>query len=282
MKDIKERFQNVEKIGLEKNLFVDFYHRILTMSWPYFFALYTLIFVVFNLFFGFLYWLDASGVSGTDGDFFKDFSFSVQTFSTIGYGVFSPANYYSHTLVIIESLLSVIFTALLTGLAFSKFARPTARIRFTDKVVIQNYNGKKTLMFRLANLRGNQIAEAAIKAVVLKSEKTIEGHSMRIQKDVNFTRSTSSFFVLSWTVMHTIDESSPFYNMSAADIIKEKLEMSVSVIGHDETFSQTVHASCIYSPDDFIFDKNFADIITIKDGLAASMDFTQFNVLKNN
>ncbi|MEQ1722013.1 MAG: ion channel [Pseudobdellovibrio sp.] len=279
MKTIKERFSSINKIGLEKNFFEDLYHKILVMPWLNFFFFYVVFFVAFNLFFGWLYFLESGSVSGTNDQFFKNFSFSVQTFSTIGYGVYSPATNYAHSLVIIESICSVILTALLTGLTFAKFAKPSARIRFTEKVVITNYKDKPTLMLRLANMRGNQIAEASIKAIALVTDSSPEGHRMRIQKDIKFIRETSSFFVLSWTVMHVIDETSPFYNLSFNDLKDQNIDLSVSVIGHDESFSQNVHASCVYSPEDFIFNKNFADIISSENGKATTIDYTQFNKL---
>jgi inward rectifier potassium channel len=281
MKSVKERFQSVEKVGLEKDLFQDYYHRVLTMTWTRFFILYALFFILFNLFFGFLYWFDPSGVTNVDSSFFKDFSFSVQTFSTIGYGIFSPTDNYTHSLVIIESMFSVIFTALLAGLAFSKFARPTARIRFTNKLIITNYNGQPHLMFRLANLRSNQIAEANIRVVALISHKSAEGHIMRLQKDLKLIRSYSAFFILSWTVMHPIDGDSPLFGLSQQDILDQNIDLSVSVIGHDETFSQTVHAACVYNSTDFIFNKKFADLFESVNGQVTKMNYNNFNTIQD-
>ena len=102
---------------------------------------------------------------------------------------------------------------------------------------------------------------------------------MRVQKDVPFIRNTSSFFIFSWSVMHVINEDSPYYNMTAEDLKNQGIEMSVSIIGHDETFSQTVHASCIYSPEDFVFNKKFADIINTEGNLTRSIDYTKFDVI---
>ena len=280
MKSARERFSRIKKIGLERDTFQDLYHQVLTMSWTKFFGLYVLVFFLFNVLFALLYYLSPGGVTNAEGDFFKDFAFSVQTFSTIGYGVFAPNTEVAHVLVIAESMLGVLFTALLTGLAFAKFARPTARIQFTDKVVVTKYNGRPTLMFRLANLRGNQIADAAVTAVALMSEKSSEGTTMRLQKDLTFVRSRSSFFILTWTVMHVIDDRSPLYNLSHQQIIDKNIEISISVIGHDETFSQTVHSSGFYGPEDFVFDRDFADMITTSQGGAVVIDYTQFNALK--
>lgn len=281
MQKVSERFGQIIKIGLEKDFLEDLYHSILKISWPRFISAYVLFFLVFNLIFAFLYWLDLGSVTQTDGNFFRDFSFSVQTFSTIGYGLYAPTDTYAHILVIIEAVLGVLCSALLTGLTFAKFSRPTARIQFTDKIVITNYNGQRMMMFRLANLRGNQIAEASIRATALCTQTTAEGDRMRLQKDIKFIRQTSSFFILSWTVMHLIDNESPFYNRTSEDLIRDNIDISVSVIGHDETFSQTVHASCIYSPQDIVFDKKFEDILNTQSGRATVIDFTKFNLLKD-
>ena len=280
MKKLSDRFSAIKKIGLEKSYFADNYHRVLVMSWSRFLFFYVLIFVLFNLAFAFLFGLAPDSVSGTNGEFFKNFAFSVQTFTTVGYGLYAPLTTFAHILVILESILSVLAMAFLTGLAFAKLSRPIARVQFTNQVIIVPHNGQPTLMFRLANLRGNQIAEAVVKAVVLKSEVSREGHSMRTQNDVIFKRSSSSFFILTWTVMHTIDETSPFYGLSQKDLIAQNIEMSVSVMGYDETYSQTVHASCVYAPEDFIFDKRFADLIlSAPNGAATAIDYTKFDQL---
>ncbi|MEQ1664117.1 MAG: ATP-sensitive inward rectifier potassium channel 10, partial [Bdellovibrionales bacterium] len=162
--------------------------------------------------------------------------------------------------------------ALLTGLIFSKFSRPNARIIFSKNILINNFDGKRTLMLRMGNLRANQIAEAQVRMMVLKSFKTVEGQTIRRQIDLKLVRSLSLFFALTWSVMHIIDEESPLYNVTAQDFIDQNIEIGVSVIGYDASFSQSIHANGIYSPEDVIFEKYFQDVFETHNGKVTSLN----------
>jgi inward rectifier potassium channel len=280
METSEHRFSQIQKIGTQKKWLQDLYHSLLVFSWTKFFFSYLVFFALFNIIFAYLYWLFPGAISGTDNSFWQSFVFSVQTFSTVGYGTFSPHSDWAHGIVIIESVLSVFVTAVLTGLIFSKFSRPSARIIFSDKILINDFDGKRTLMFRMGNLRANLIAQAQVNLVALMSFKTVEGQSIRRQVDLNVTRSTSLFFALTWSVMHVIDETSPLYQLTLEDFKKQAIDIGVSLIGYDSTFSQSIHANCIYKPEDIIFDRYFADVFQDQDGRVVSIDYNKFHLLK--
>ena len=281
MASTSDRFKDIKKVGNEKFWIQDFYHSVLVVPWSYFFLGFIAFFFVFNGLFAFLYWIFPGSLRGTDDSFWHAFLFSVQTYSTVGYGTFSPHSGFAQWISVIQSALSIFLTALLTGLAFSKFSRPTAKIIFSKNILINHFDGKKVLTFRMGNLRSNMIAEAQVRMVLLQTHKTKEGESIRRQVDLKLVRSSSLFFALSWSVMHVIDESSPLYNLTAEDILRENLEIAVSLIGHDSTFLQTVHSNLIYTPDSVIFDRYFADIIESTNGKVSSLHYERFHDLKS-
>ena len=166
MQTSEERFRNIKKIGTQEKWTQDLYHRLLVFSWAKFFLSYLAFFFLFNIIFAFLYWIFPGSVAGTNNSFWHAFVFSVQTFSTVGYGAFSPFSDWAHLIVIIQSVLSVFVTALLTGLIFAKFSRPSARIVFSKNILINNFDGQRTLTLRMGNLRANQIAEAQVRTVI--------------------------------------------------------------------------------------------------------------------
>ena len=280
MESSEKRFINIKKIGTQKKWVQDLYHSLLVSSWKQFFLAFVSLFLLFNSIFALFYCSQPNSLSGTDNSFWHAFAFSVQTFSTVGYGVFAPYTNYSHVVVIIESMLSVFVTALLTGLIFSKFARPSARILFTKNLLVNNFDGKRVLTFRMGNLRANQIAEAQVRMMILKSFVSLEGQSLRRQVDLNLMRSSSLFFGLTWTVIHVIDESSPIYNMSLKDLIDQNIEFGVAVTGYDSSFSQNIHASAIYPPEDVIFDKYFEDVFEMENGKITRLNYNKFHNLK--
>lgn len=281
MKTTKERFLGIKKIGNQEKWTIDLYHKLLTSSWPKFFLSYVLFFLLFNLIFAFGYWYFPDSISNTNNSFWLSFAFSVQTFSTVGYGVFAPQSSSAHTIVIIQSVLSVFVTALLTGLTFSKFSRPSARILFSKNILINTFDGKRTLMLRIGNLRANQIAEAQVKMIVLKPFTSIEGERLRRQYDVNLVRNSSLFFAFTWTIIHIIDESSPFFGLSLEDFKERNIEIGISLMGYDESFSQSIQASSVYSTEDIVFDKYFEDVFVLKDSVLTAINYKKFHLLKS-
>lgn len=280
MQSINERFAAVKRLGTAESWWVDVYHRLLVLSWVRFAFAFFVFFGLFNFAFGFLYWVIPGTLQGTDDRFLEAVAFSVQTFSTIGYGVFAPVTRWAHFLVALESMLAILATALLTGITFAKFARPTARVRFSHHALIATFDGKPTLMFRMGNLRGNQIVEATVHAIVLRSDVSREGISLRRQTDLTLVRDRSLFFSLTWTVMHVIDDSSPFFGLDAQGIHERNLEVAVSLTGHDGTFSQTVQANAIYTPEDFVFDHYFEDVLEADGGIVRSVNYHRFNAIR--
>lgn len=281
MQTTEEHIQSIKRKGTPLKWGDDLYHGLLATSWLKFFIYYFLFFLLFNLVFALLYYKYANSLNGTDNSLWHSFIFSVQTFSTVGYGVFSPQTNWAHSIVILESILSVFVTALLTGLTFAKFSRPSAKIIFSQNILINDFDGNKMLSFRMGNLRANQIVEAQVRMVALVSQKSKEGQTLRRQIDLKLERDLSLFFALTWTVMHKIDEDSPLYRHTLEDLIKENIEISISVIGYDSSLVQTVHANVIYSPEDIVFNRYFEDIVEVShDGKVAAIDYSKFHNLK--
>jgi len=205
------------------------------------------------------------------------FFFSVQTMATIGYGKMEPVTIFSNILVSIEALTGLLALALMTGLVFSKFSRPTARVRFTRFVVIGPRDGVHSLMIRAANLRANRIVEADIHVVLARQEVTAEGESIRRLYDLPMTRGRSAMFALSWTAVHQIVEGSPLFGQTRESMANCAAEIIVSIIGLDETFSQTVHARHTYELDEIVWGARFADVLVLHPDGSRSVDYAHFD-----
>ena len=109
--------------------FGDFYHHLMTASWPYLLFLITAAFAVINCLFAVAYLLDGGVENARPGSFADMFFFSVQTMATMGYGKLAPATLIANLLMSVEALSGLVSLALVTGLIFAKFSRPTARVR---------------------------------------------------------------------------------------------------------------------------------------------------------
>lgn len=248
-------------IGFDDRRFADVYHYLLTAPWPLLLLIVVGAFVTVNAIFAGAYMLDGGIENARRGSFADAFFFSVQTMATIGYGKMAPATIFANALTTIEAVTGLIGLAVVTGLVFAKFSRPTARVRFSRVAVISRRDGVPSLMFRMANVRGNRIMEATIHVVLARQEKTLEGEEVRRFYDLELSRYRNATFAYSWTAIHPIVEGSPLYRQTAQTLADQDAEIIVSLMGLDETFSQTVHARHSYGPEDLRWGARLADIL---------------------
>jgi inward rectifier potassium channel len=271
--------QTVKAIGLERAPQKDVYHFVLGRSWPMFFVLVAAFFAVANMLFAWLYLLKPGSISNARPGSFEDaFYFSVQTLATIGYGGMSPASRYGHIIVALEAVVGILMVALITGITFTRFARPSARVLFSDKVVISPRDGVPHVMFRMANWRRNRIVEARLSAVLLVTQKTREGDVMRRQIDLPLVRNKTNVFFLTWSAMHLIDEKSPFFGAGALDRLRaQQAEIYLGLTGLDETIGQTIHVRKQYTLDDVVPNARFADVLFTREDGRRIIDYRKFH-----
>lgn len=268
----------VERLGVPKHSPQEVYHKVLKMSWVRFVSMAATIYLLLNALFALLYWLGDHTLAHSEGNsYFDAFVFSVQTFATIGYGYLLPQTVWAHFLVFAESIFAIIYIALFTGLTFAKFSRPTVNVIFSRKAVVMNYDGVPHLMLRLGNGRDTNIVDAQIKIVTLVAHTSKEGYKMQRFVDLDLVRSHSPFFVLTWTVMHRIDENSPFFGLSQEEFRSKAFNLFVSLSGYDETYSQSVHTAWRYLAEDIHFAKKFVDVVDVRADGTRVLNFSQFH-----
>ncbi len=268
--DDRPRFSNftaarkdIRVIGAETGGIRDLYHGILTIPWWGFFLLVLGVFLGANALFAFLYWLDPTGVGGArPRSFTDDFFFSVETLSTIGYGGMTPQSLYANVVMTAEAFVGLGIVAVATGLIFARVSRPTARVLFSRIAVITPFDGLPALMFRAANQRGNQILEAEASVSLFAETITSEGHRMRRFQDLKLERSRQSMFALSWTLIHRIDDASPLHGHTRDSLEAIFGEIVVALNGVDDVFAQRIYARHSYLPDEILWDRQFADVLT--------------------
>jgi inward rectifier potassium channel len=235
-------------------------------------------YLLMNSFFALLYLLDSEGVANArPGNFADAFFFSVQTMATIGYGSMYPKSVFANLVVTVETVVGLLSFALITGLLFSRFSRPTARVLFSNVATVAPYNGVPTLMFRVANERRNQILQAEISVTLLRTEHTAEGVEVRRQLDLKLVRARSAFFSLSWTIMHPIDESSPLWGQTPESLAAAEVELAILLTGTDETFNQMVHGRFAYSAAEILWNRRLADIVHRMPDGQRIVDYTRFH-----
>ncbi len=270
----------LRRIGIPRDGWRDIYYFVLVQNWVVFYALIVAFYVLVNCGFATLYWLQPGCIGEAHpGNWLEDFFFSFETLATVGYGAQHPQTLYAHWVVVIEITAAVLTVPFATGLVILKFARPYARVTFSRNAVIAPFDGVPTLIFRLANLRDNQIFQAHINLTLVRAEITREGRMIRRLIKLEPLREMHPMFILSWTVMHRIDAASPLYGLDWSALQPGELNITAVMTGLDATTSATIHARHFYESDDILFDHMFDDIIFTDAKGQITIDYRRLNAV---
>ena len=256
----------------------DLYHYLLKISWLHIFILYVLTFIFINCLFASLYLLVPGSISVPHNEFKSAFFFSVQTFSTVGYGIIAPVNLYGNIVVVIEIMTGVVSMALTTGLVFAKFSRASAKIIFSKNMLLTKFDGQDVLMFRIANARSNNIISANIEFFYTFNTRSPEGVNMVRFLPLKLQKNYSPVFALSWSVFHIIDTESPFYGKTKEEVQALKYNFHVILKGTDGTFNQNIYDMFQYKVDDILFNHHFVDILERLEDGTRIIDYSKFNL----
>jgi inward rectifier potassium channel len=262
---------------LGQTLAKDAYHFLRTATWTRITLLFGGLFLVVNLVFAVILYAGHADVMNAHG-FADDYWFSVQTLATIGYGYLAPNDTLSNAVVTVESFVGIALTAMITGVFFARFATPYAKVIFSRVAIIGDHDGKRTLMFRMANARSTAIVEATCHVYVSRDEVLASGERMRRIYDLPLRRATSPIFSLSWLATHTIDAQSPIADLTPAVLAESNINIIVTFQGIDDRLAATVHTRYAYNVDDIVFDRRFADLFNIDpESGTRYLDFQKFD-----
>jgi inward rectifier potassium channel len=254
---------NVERVGIPWYGSMSLYHTLINTTWTRFLGLVSLGYLVANLAFALVYYglgpgsLHGPDVFAASDRLWQCFFFSVQTLATIGYGVVSPASHSANVVVAVESVTGLVGFAVVSGIAFARFARPVGRFIFSDRALVAPFQGGTALMFRTTNARQNQMVD--VHARLLLARRLGPDRMEREFVELALEREHVAFFPLTWTVVHPITASSPLWGADAEALGACDSEFIVLMSGVDETFSQTVFARTSYRGDEIVFGARFVD-----------------------
>ena len=238
------------------------YLQLINMGWPAFFTVIVSGYLVINTLFALLYWSlgpnELTSVEGRAyGHFLNSFFFSAHTLTTVGYGSISPVGLGANIVAVIESMLGVLGFAVATGLLFGRISRPSAKIGFSEIMVIAPYQEGASLQFRVANRRPNDLMEVQAQVMLMTVEDRA-GQPMRRYHRLKLEREQVLFLALTWTIVHPIDADSPLAGLSAEDLARAQAEFVVMLKAYDDTFSQTGFSRFSYRHDEVQWGKRFA------------------------
>ena len=239
------------------------YLHLINMGWPAFLCTLFGGYAAANLVFAFIYYAIGPGeLQGADastpvGLFLNGFFFSAHTLTTVGYGSIAPKGLAAQIVSSVEALVGVLGFAVATGLLFGRVSRPSARIGFSDSMVVAPYQDGSSLQFRVVNRRRNSLTELDARLMLMTVE-TVDGRPKRNYTLLRLEREQVLFLPLTWTIVHPITVESPLWGKTARDLAALQAEALILIRAYDDTFSQTVRARHSYRHDEVVWDRKFA------------------------
>ncbi|MEA2777956.1 MAG: inward rectifier potassium channel [Acetobacteraceae bacterium] len=271
----------LSNLGARRFDLSDPYYLALSLPWPAFIVTIMACWLAVNLGFALLYVLGPGDLTNArPGSFGDAFFFSIETLATVGYGVMAPATLYGHIVSALEIVTGMAFTAIVTGLLFVRFARPKANFIFSNEAVVTTRNGQPALMLRVANGRTSVMSAANARLFLLMAENTPEGSFFWRIHDLHLTQSHLPLFVVPWTLVHVIDQTSPLHGHDAEWLAASEARLFVAVEARDQALAALVQDMKDYPAAQIRFGMRFADTVMRDDARQTTVDLSRVSLLE--
>ena len=262
----------------------DMFTTCVDIRWRYMLLIFSLAFLASWLLFGVIFWV----IAVAHGDlepaeahgrtpcvlqvhgFMAAFLFSIETQTTIGYGLRCVTEEcpVAVFMVVAQSIVGCIIDSFMIGAIMAKMARPKKRAQtllFSHNAVVALRDGKLCLMWRVGNLRKSHIVEAHVRAQLIKPRVTEEGEYIpldQIDIDVGFDKGLDRIFLVSpITILHEIDEASPLFGISRQDLETDDFEIVVILEGMVEATAMTTQARSSYLANEILWGHRFEPVL---------------------
>jgi len=190
--------------------------------------------------------------------FFQLFSFSVQTFSTVGYGGMIPVglgNYIS----MIECFVGPTYFGLITSLIFFRFSTPKHNLRFSKNLVIFQLDRDPVLMLRIWNLRQNLLIDCQARLFVKQKKISKEGYVIRYNTEISLVNNNNPKFQILWSIYHAIRDGDFFIqNTDKSDIVES---IVILITAYDTNLQRDLKVMKEYFLSDIKHGFRFSDIL---------------------
>ncbi len=268
----------IQRIAHRQVARYDIYHHLRRIGWVPFFALLAAAYLIMNLIFGLLYFAQPESIANMQpGSIADAFFFSTATVAGISSGNMHTATLYGNVIQTGEVMLRLGFIPVVVALIIARFSRPVSGVLFSNVAVVGPQDGVPKLMFRVISQRRNVMINAQANLMLAHTVRTKEGTVMRRFVDLKLERNHVTTWLLTWTLTHRVDETSPLWGLTRDDLLAQEAEIILAVTGTDETLAQSVQAYHCYEAEQIMWDRRFADIFARTPEGRFSMDFGRLN-----
>ncbi|PSG88437.1 ion channel [Aurantibacter aestuarii] len=276
---------NIKRVGTKTSI-LQTYHYLIQIKWTWFFVLAFSMFIAINLVFAAIYLLiGVESISVAPSSFFRNlanaFFFSVQTFTSLGYGAFAPNTISSGFVSSLEAFVGLAMFAFLTGLIYGRFSKPTPNIRFSKNIVLREFNHTKAIMFRVVNNRASVMIKPKVTVTLALTRLDNNAHFKREFFALNLERDEISYLPTTWTIVHEINAESPLSKFSSKELLDQDGELLVLMTYYDESFNQELHQMYSYQLEELLLDHKFTQAYYYDDDGKMVLDFNLFDEVEN-
>jgi inward rectifier potassium channel len=261
----------------------DAYIHLIQTTWPRFLSIVVIAYLLINGIFTAIYLslgpeaLHASEHDLGIGPAAEAFFFSAQTLTTVGYGTLSPYGLAAHVVSSLEVALGLGGFALAASLMFARFSRPSARLVFSNRMIVSPYGDQTSLQFRIANQRSNVLMDVEAEVMLMTVENGEDGKRTRKFVELALERRKVFFLALTWTVVHPIDETSPLWKKTRQELEGLEAEVLILIRGFDDSFSQMLETRYSYRWDEMEWSVRFEPVFEVSPAGQLVLDVGQID-----
>lgn len=275
---------NLRKEGMTRWDRFSIYHSMLSLPRWKFIATILLFYFSINLLFTCIYYLIGAGqlqglLSKTKWTTFKElYFFSIDTFTTVGYGRVNPVGDGANFVASIEALSGFLSFAIATGLIYGRFSKPKAYLLFSDHALISPFQDKTALMFRFASYKDKHVLTDVDIRVNIGMQVIDKDKPVYRYYELALERNRVDSMPMNWTVVHPIDERSPLSGLNVEDMRIADVELYVLIRGFNDVYSNYVLQRTSYTYQEIIFNRKFVPMYReSKDGKTTILELHKLN-----
>ncbi len=242
---------------------LDAYYYIFELSWPKFLLGIVILFLIINVLFAIAFFLigvdQLEGISSNTShaeQLAQCIFFSIQTFTTVGYGTIHPVGLGANILSSLLSFIGFFTFSIFTGISLARFAKPQSKILFSNVALVNKEESNNQLQFRIVNSRPNKLFSVEA-TVVMTCVQSTKGQDKRHFSALKLEYEKIIMLPIDWTITHTIDDSSPLHGLTKETLDEMEAEFLVSIKAYDDAYNQDVHSNYSYLFNEIIWGAKF-------------------------